>query len=25
VRGSGVLEIAAGCARTGFVSTRVEV
>jgi hypothetical protein len=25
VRGAGVLEVTAGCARTGFVSTRVEV
>jgi hypothetical protein len=25
VRGSGVLEVKAGCARTGFVSTRIEI
>ena len=25
VRGTGVLEVRAGCARTGFISTRVEI
>ena len=25
VKGAGVLEVTAGCARTGFISTRIEV